>query len=426
MTTGDSFWIGIDDTDSPEGMCTTWLGALLIRRLRNSGYRIEEARLIRLNPTIPYRTRGNAAIAIRCRGDPDSAFELTCSLISRYANLDCEKTHPGVVVTDHQPPREFYQQAVAAVCTIEQAENILKEHAIAWKGFKLGRGLIGATAAVSSVLPDHTWEFLTYREAARFGTSRHIEPVSLFTAEEITDPHTWDTVDPVQKAIVCVPHTPDPVLYGIRGDSPFAVSRAVSCIRAEPYAWGQIWLTNQGTDAHLLDGRIGELIEGCSYRVPGRVITHPSTRRGGHVSISIGDGGKNLSCMAFEPTKGFRHYIRSLIPGDRVLFVGSYVKESLNLEKMYLFPGGPEEKTRAPICQTCRKQMTSAGTGKGYKCRKCGARTVSPEIISTRRSISPGWYEVPPSARRHLARPLIRGSGYNPEDSWHGEDISSR
>ena len=35
-----------------------------------------------------------------------------------------------------------------------------------WLGgdINLGRGLIGASAAIASVLPDHTWEYLAYRE----------------------------------------------------------------------------------------------------------------------------------------------------------------------------------------------------------------------------------------------------------------------
>ena len=49
-------WIGIDDTDSPRGMCTTYLGAVLIRRLVARGFNLTEARLIRLNPNVPYKT----------------------------------------------------------------------------------------------------------------------------------------------------------------------------------------------------------------------------------------------------------------------------------------------------------------------------------------------------------------------------------
>jgi tRNA(Ile2)-agmatinylcytidine synthase len=53
--------------------------------------------------------------------------------------------------------------------------------------------------------------------------------------------------------------------------------------------------------------------------------------------------------------------------------------------------------------------MTSDGKGKGYKCRKCGAHAMDPEVRESPRTLTAGWYEVPPTARRHLAKPLCRG-----------------
>jgi tRNA(Ile2)-agmatinylcytidine synthase len=46
---------------------------------------------------------------------------------------------------------------------------------------------------------------------------------------------------------------------------------------------------------------------------------------------------------------------------------------------------------------------------KGYKCRKCGAKKTDPKIHTEPRCIEPGWYEVSSIARRHLAKPLMRG-----------------
>lgn len=61
--------IGIDDTDSNDGMCTTYLGALLLDELQAYGTLETLPLLIRLNPTIPYKTRGNAAVALKIRTD---------------------------------------------------------------------------------------------------------------------------------------------------------------------------------------------------------------------------------------------------------------------------------------------------------------------------------------------------------------------
>jgi tRNA(Ile2)-agmatinylcytidine synthase len=269
--------------------------------------------------------------------------------------------------------------------------------------------LIGATAAVASELPDATYEILAYRQQVKWGTPRIVDAESLFAAEGATFPHTWDTVDTVNDEVVCVPHTPDPVLFGIRGESPSWVMAARSMIASEEPQIEQIWVTNEGTDSHLVDGKTGELKEGISYRVHGVVASIPITGTGGHVSFTIGDGSHDVQCMAYEPTKGFRNIIRQLVPGDEVVAVGSYKKGSINLEKILIRSLTRAMKIRPPFCTTCNKRMTSDGRKKGYKCKKCGVHAKEPEVQDISRVLSPGWYEVPPTARRHLAKPLCRG-----------------
>lgn len=210
--------------------------------------------------------------------------------------------------------------------------------------------------------------------------------------------------------MVCVPHTPDPVLFGIRGESPRWVMAARQRIVSESPSLEQIWVTNQGTDAHLVDGWIGALREGISYHVRGVVREAPGTGTGGHVSFSITDGDHAVRCMAYEPTKNFRQVIRQLAPGDEVIACGSYKKGSINLEKIRIVALGEVTRTRPPVCATCSKRMTSDGRGKGWKCKKCGAWGDAPDVETISRTVQPGWYEVPPIARRHLARPLCRGS----------------
>jgi len=54
--------------------------------------------------------------------------------------------------------------------------------------------------------------------------------------------------------------------------------------------------------------------------------------------------------------------------------------------------------------------MKSAGKDKGYKCPRCSDRItdVPKEKMEVQRNLEKGYYEVPPSARRHLSKPLIR------------------
>jgi tRNA(Ile2)-agmatinylcytidine synthase len=401
--------IGIDDTDSPEGMCTTYLGAVLARRLIREHMRVREARLVRLNPNVTFETRGNAAIALDVDGDPDRAFALACEIVEELADFTCENTNPGVVVVmDRKPDFAFYRKAVTDFCTVEEAMEILDTAGARYQGWKNRRGLIGATAAVASELADKTSEILVYREPERFGTPRDVDRASLFTAEAATFPHTWDTVDRANDVVVCVPHTPDPVLFGIRGESPRWVMAARQMIHSETPALEQIWVTNQGTDAHLVEGKIGTLREGLSYRVRGWVADAPQTGTGGHVSFTIHEGDNVVRCMAYEPTKNFRHMVRQLVPGDEILACGSCKKGSINLEKMQVTSLAKCTTTRPPVCTACSKRMTSDGKGKGYKCKKCGVRADAPEVREIPRTLKAGWYEVPPTARRHLAKPLCR------------------
>ncbi|HXW98507.1 MAG TPA: DUF1743 domain-containing protein, partial [Methanomicrobiales archaeon] len=209
--------------------------------------------------------------------------------------------------------------------------------------------------------------------------------------------------------VVCSPHTPDPVLFGVRGDSPLSVELARSFVRTEEPGLEQAWFTNQGTDGHLEEGEIGALIEGHSYHIRGTVGGNAVTGKGGHVAIPLESGGSEIRCMAYEPTKGFRDVVRALVPGDVVEACGSCKGGSLNLEKIRLVEPARDAVTMAPLCPSCGKRMTSAGNGKGYKCRQCGNRAVEGEERVRERAIRPGWYEVPSCARRHLAKPLARG-----------------
>lgn len=424
--------IGIDDTDSPDGMCTTYLGALLCESLEDEGFKITEKILARLNPNAPFKTRGNAAVCIvaeeKSGEDMKDAFNIACSLVERFSEFDCEKTNPGVVVCSLTSDEDlnnsvldelfrFYKKALCDFCTIKEAEELLEKYGFLYKGWKNKRGLIGALAAVSAEFDDFTYEILAYRNQFSKGI-RTVKKDTIFLAEEKTYPHTWDSVDFENNVVVCVPHTPDPVLFGIRGETPDWVRKARSYIISEEPEREIVYKTNQGTDAHLIDSDISDILDGRSYKLKGFVSNMPVTGEGGHVSFKLtensggrSDGdesGKSVRCMAYEPTKGFRDIVRALRPGDSVMVCGSYKNESINLEKIYVESLSDDIIKKPPVCPECKKRMTSAGKDKGYKCRVCNKKSDIPEIIIAGRKIAPGWYEVPPVARRHLSMPLVR------------------
>ncbi len=419
--------IGIDDTDSVDGMCTTYLTAILIDKLKGLGDIRGLPHLIRLNPNIKYKTRGNAALAVEIDTYPDSEEQIVntaISLVEDMADMDCENTNPGIVFLIDQGRNDpgfrqdlesFMWQAMRDVLAVEDARSLIGKYGIKHKEFKNGRGLIGALAACGSVLcdlPDHTYELIAYRQPGNFGTPREIDRESVFRADRETYPGTWDTVDISNNTIVFAPHSPDPILFGIRGDDVQSIEKAFGIIGSEPAGLTLLYRTNQGTDFHLLDAQICDVLEERSYKLTGTVVDRPVTIRGGHMFFTL-KGSGSIRCAAFEPTKGFRNIIKELIPGDKVRVYGGIADGTLNVEKIEILELAAYEKTSNPVCPTCGKRMKSAGSKQGFRCKGCN--TKSGEVVRTTmgRGITPGIYEVPPCARRHISKPLVRSAGSN-------------
>jgi tRNA(Ile2)-agmatinylcytidine synthase len=146
-----------------------------------------------------------------------------------------------------------------------------------------------------------------------------------------------------------------------------------------------------------------------SYRFECTVSAVPKTIPGGHVIFPIRDtGGNEIDCAAFEPTKNFRLLIRKLRPGDRVSLSGSVSSGTLNIEKIEIKKLAPLYKGENPICPKCGKHMKSSGQSQGFRCKKCGTQAASKVVCEIKRELAAGLYEVPPCARRHLAKPLVR------------------
>ncbi len=410
--------IGLDDTDSRDGMCTTYLMAVLIGKLIAYGRLKDYPLLIRLNPNIKYKTRGNAALAIDIefndRNVAEKVMELVIDTVERMAVFSEENTNPGIVFIENSTQgmkndlSGFSMRAVRDVLEIREAKEILSRHDIAHRGFKNERGLIGALAAAGFALcglPDYTYELIAYREPKSWGSLREIDSGSVFATDAATHPDTWDTVDIENERIVFAPHSPDPILFGIRGKSEEAVRRAFSMIKSEPVEQQVVYKTNQNTDMHLIKAKIQDVKEDRSYILEGIVSKPPKTITGGHIIVEISENGTSIECAAFEPTKGFRRIIRELRAGDEVTVFGSVKDKTVNLEKIKIDRLNMQD-LRNPLC--CDKRMKSMGKKQGYRCEKCGAIRKEQVTETLQRNISEGFYEVPPCARRHLSKPLVR------------------
>jgi tRNA(Ile2)-agmatinylcytidine synthase len=410
-------WVGIDDTDSPQGMCTTYLAVLIIKELEERGLSITGfPRLIRLNPTIPFKTRGNGAVSFMVESDSyDVVKDVVDSVIRRNAMLDHDSTNPGAVFVNPDDDAaidslfRFSQRALKEIVMIDEAKSAIKEHKIEYLEYKTGRGLIGALAAVGIHLNDFTLEKIAYRSPERFGTEREIDEEAFYTADLQTYPDTWDTVDWHNRVVVSVPNSPDPVLFGIRGDNISAIDEAFGMIESEPFDFQMTFVTNQGTDMHLIDeSEVRELKNYHSYILKGEVVKKPFIEEGGHVFFFIRTRFGVVKCSAFEPTKQFRNIITELVEDDLLKVYGSMKKDTVNLEKIHILKLADILVEENPLCPSCGKRMESAGKNQGFRCRKCKTKSYEKVIRKLKREIEEGFYEVPPCARRHISKPLVR------------------
>lgn len=429
--------LAFDDTDSPEGMCTTYLATLVLEELADHDL-IGLPRLVRLNPNIPWKTRGNAAICLplgkgyggsRLCGhvngrdvryyshgspaNPDELVARTAGVLEKVARFDCEQTNPGIVATSKRLPQSLYWKAVRDIVPLREVEGILKVNGAVWKKYKKGRGVIGAASAASWRPRDRTWEVIAYRSPKRFGTPRAIDPRSVIAMDRKTRA-TFNNYDYENNHIAVSPGSPCPILFGIRGDSQTELLSARGMIKGElPDKW-LLFLTNQATEDHIVPHKVSELRPMMSARVRVRVVHPPTTIEGGHVIVRISDG-KEIDAAFYEPSRGFREVARELLPGDELTLYGSVRKapRSLNVEKMRVRTLVEDlRKAHNPMCKQCGKRMGSMGAGQGFRCKRCGAK-LGPESAEWKkvpRTIKPGWYEPPVASRRHLHKPLRRMS----------------
>ena len=411
-------YIGIDDTDSPDGMCTTYLASQIINEFKDNGIELADyPRLIRLNPFARHKTRGNGGVALKIPIDSKigRAKEIVLESVEKLSMFDCDNTNPGVIFYDGEITKEMEDYAFRAIyefITIDEAEEFGKSVGCEIHKFKKGRGIIGSIAAISLPLGDFTYELLAYRAPENFGTERRIDYESVYEMDRKTFPDTFENIDYSEDYIAIEPKTPCPVLYGIRSNTPEVLKVAKRIVKvAEPIDDWCIFKTNQHTDMHIQKAsKISDMKQFGCYCVCGEVKNKPTIIDGGHMFFYIQDESGEIECGAYEPTKNFRKTVSHLRPGDIIrVYGGIGEQKTFNVEKFQVIKLNDVEY-KNPVCE-CGKRMTSAGKNKGFKCKKCGNKIESNEKIPEkipRNLENLKFYETPVSARRHLSKPICR------------------
>lgn len=427
--------VGLDDTDSTKGMCTTFLAYIITERLlKNRVKFLEYPKLVRLNPNVPWKTRGNGAVALHfATDDVERVRQHITEMVLLYSDLQ-NGANPGVVflegdnITAHM--KRFSQDALHKIVKISDAQSIIKQAGGDTLSLGTGMGIIGATAAIAYDFRDSTVEIITYRRDTNLGTQRHIDPDSVRMMQEKTFPYTFNSYDDDSGHVLIAPRGPDPVFYGIRGEYPNILHRASSMIiHKERLRGHMIFRTNQGTGDHLQHIIKSDAMEphtsGC---VQGVVSSEPQIIPGGHMCFNIHSKGISIPCWTYKPTK-LPQKLSGLICGDHLIVGGGVRAESvdhsrsINIENVHVQRLAPHITYRNPRCERCNKSMKSKGRGQHFWCIRCGDKAEHRQQVFIPRKISEGEYSAVMTAHRHLTRPPQRHNKINritfePNTNW--------
>jgi tRNA(Ile2)-agmatinylcytidine synthase len=122
--------IGFDDTDSIAGRCTTNLAFKIVSKLMSeTGITfIDYPLLVRLNPNIPWKTRGNGAVCLRIKTDSsDQMIEFLLKILRTQSDMR-NGANPGLAIFEGDSIpfslRQFGSRAMNDVIGIEEAEKL--------------------------------------------------------------------------------------------------------------------------------------------------------------------------------------------------------------------------------------------------------------------------------------------------------------
>lgn len=403
--------IGIDDHDSPEGGCTTHFATLLIEELEKiSKIRVADLPyLIRLNPNIPWKTRGNGAVAIKIETERsieevlDIVWNQSVEYVEKFSKGLKYNRKPGVVIVPYDKRElffQFYIKALSDVIPTSIIKDIIRKYEIKYRG---DRGVIGGLAAVG-FKGKITYEIILYRKYENIGKNRKININNLLEFDKKYFPITFANYDYINETPLITPRGNDPILFGIRVTSLNNINpEDVLRIAEEEPEKIMIFKTNQGTDAHLL--RTGDR----PYQTFSGTVTVKDVKvlEGGDVMI-ITNEGKDI--IVFKESGELNLVVRGLLRNDVINVVGS-VKPSLyngtiiEAERIEVLKLVPKINFKNPICPVCGSSTESLGRDKGFRCRKCGYKFYAEKIREeSPRELSLGVYQS--RYYRHLTKPI--------------------
>jgi len=388
-------WLGLDDTDSLKGGCTTEVLYRLIQSLpQNVG--VGQARLVRLWPFAQRRTRGNAAVAVELSTEDEPALLAFLDdywvnhLLPLKGSIE-ESAHsqrkqypsdPGMVwFTDKIDDEDFYRKGLRKEIFFEQLPIPKRS----WGG----HGRIGATLAVLWPADRTTFEAIAWRSTTN-NIPRQLDQNATKQVEEMAD--TFLCRDDRLGMNMLAPKGTSPVLFGIRTWTQEAAKDALRLLLnasgTEESSGSMVFETNQATNDHL-DEPLQVKVEKVEVLKGGHTLIHAHDKR----FVAFKESGE-LAGICQQLQRGDIVECNGLTSPDHSIHI-----ELLRIRHLVT------NKNR-PSCPTCNKAMTSMGLNQGLRCKKCGQKTNDAWIETHRALPTDTWIQPPASSRRHLAKPL--------------------
>ena len=368
-------WLGLDDTDSLDGGCTTQVFHQLLDSLPCE---FGEPRLTRLWPFAAQRTRGNASLSVELFCDQSIIKWLDEYWIKHIYPLKGEISHsehsdrkqypsdPGMTLFTTKPDEIHYWNAVRGEATFIEGGH-------QWGG----QGRIGAAASCAWSGDVATWEGIAWRKG-----ERRVSEESLTIVDAMEG--TFLCRDPRNNRGLIAPRGPCPVMFGVRAtSSDVALMATKELISGSAETTGfRIFRTNQASGDHI-------------QSIFQTTVETKEILNGGHVIL-------NNKILAFSESGDINKLAQWLTEGDSIEYIGLEFEGKIHLEGLRVTKSQNLER---PVCE-CGTRMKSMGKGQGVRCPKCKIKSLEKWVESDRIPPISGWAQPPVDKRRHLAKSL--------------------
>ena len=370
-----TMWLGIDDTDSLEGGCTTLVFHELLNALPCEH---GEPRLTRLWPFAAQRTRGNASLSVEIYCD-DSIVEWLdgywneniLPLKGKISESDHSErkqypSDPGMTLFQKQPDEDYYWEAVRGNADFYNGGH-------QWGG----KGRIGAAASCAWRAKTSTWEGIAWRLQERY-----VSEDALKLVDDIEG--TFLCRDPRTKRGLISPRGPCPVMFGVRATTRDVANQATEILvqNSAPTVGSRIFLTNQATGDHI-------------DSIRSSIVETKEILKGGHVII-------NGKLIAFSESGDVNKLAQWVEIGDEIDWMGLEYEYKFHLEALRITASNRNVR---PLCH-CGTRMKSMGANQGVRCPKCKEKSNENWTTENREPPISGWAQPPVDKRRHLAKSL--------------------